>query len=249
MENIGIISFYGLIFGIAGTSLGGLIGAFLKINKEKYLSFILEFAAGLMTAIICFDLIPETLNIVSISTCIIGIFIGIISMIYCNKIVNDYVRKKLTTDKLTNKTSMFRTGIIIAIGLAIHNFPEGLAIGAGFEASNSLGLKLAIAIALHDVPEGISISLPLKTSGTSKIKSILITTLSGLTTGIGAFFGVIIGNVSQSLIGLSLSFAAGAMLYIVTCELIPESKKRYSGRFASLGNMLGLIIGLFTKVL
>ena len=246
MENIGIISFYGLVFGIIGTSIGGFIGAFLKISSDKYLCFILEFAAGLMTSIICFDLIPEALNIVNISLCILGIFIGILSMIYCDKLVNKYC--KASTINLT-KNSMFGTGLIIAIGLAIHNFPEGLAIGAGFESSSALGLKLAIAIALHDVPEGISISLPLKTSGTSKIKAILITTISGLTTGLGAFFGVIVGNISESLIGLSLSFAAGAMLYIVTCELIPESKKRYSGRFASLGNMLGIIIGLFSKVL
>lgn len=248
MENIGIISFYGLIFGIFGTSIGGLIGAFLKLSSDKYLCFILEFAAGLMTAIICFDLIPEALDIIDISSCIIGIFIGILSMIYCNKLVNKFSKISHNKSILTNN-SIFETGIIIAIGLAIHNFPEGLAIGAGFEASSTLGLKLAIAIALHDVPEGISISLPLKISGVSKLKAILITTISGLTTGIGAFFGVIIGNISQKLIGLSLSFAAGCMLYIVACELIPESKKRYSGRFASLGNMTGLIVGLFTKVL
>lgn len=245
MENIGVISLYGLLFGIIGTSIGGFIGAFLKLSSDKYLCFILEFAAGLMTSIICFDLIPEALTIVNISICIIGIFIGILSMILCNK----YISKLSKTTSVIAKNSMFKTGIIIAIGLAIHNFPEGLAIGAGFEASNTLGLKLAIAIALHDVPEGISIALPLKTSGTSKFKSILVTTLSGLTTGLGAFFGVIIGNISQSLIGLSLSFAAGAMLYIVSCELVPESKKRYSGRFASLGNILGIICGLFTQIL
>ena len=68
-------------------------------------------------------------------------------------------------------------------------------------------------------------------------------------TGFGAFFGSLLGSVSQKLIGFSLSFAAGAMLYIITCELIPESKQRYSGRFSSIGNMLGLIIGLFTKIL
>ena len=248
MENLGIISFYGLIFGIVGTTLGGFIGAFLKLSSDKYLCFILEFAAGLMTAIICFDLIPESLNIIGISACIIGIFIGILSMIYCNKLVNNY-SIKYNSNLSYSKNSMFQTGIIIAIGLAIHNFPEGLAIGAGFESSNTLGLKLAIAIALHDIPEGISIALPLKVSGSTKTKSILVTTISGLTTGVGAFFGVIIGNISESLIGLSLAFAAGCMLYIVACELIPESKKRYSGRFASLGNMLGLIMGLFTKVL
>ena len=234
--DIGIISFYGLIFGILGTSIGGFIGAFLNIKSKKFLSFILEFAAGLMTAIVCFDLIPEALKIISITKCIIGIFIGIISMILCDNIVNSHYKN-------------LKTGIIIAIGLGIHNFPEGLAIGAGFESSNTLGFKLAIAIALHDIPEGISISLPLKIAGTSAFKAIIITVISGLTTGLGAFVGSILGSISLDLIGISLAFAAGAMLYIVSCELIPESKNMYKGRFASLGNMLGLVIGILSQII
>lgn len=245
MENIGIISLYGLIFGMIGTTLGGIIGAFLNIKSKKFLSFVLEFAAGLMTAVICFDLIPEGLEIVNISMCILGIFIGIVAMILCDKIVNKYC----TNNSELKGNHMLKTGIIIAIGLAVHNFPEGLAIGAGFESSSILGFKLAIAIALHDVPEGISIALPLKNSGSSKIKAIIITTISGLTTGLGAFFGAIIGNISPTLIGISLSFAAGAMLYIVSCELIPESKNNYKGRFASLGNILGLVIGMLVKTI
>lgn len=242
--NIGIISFYGLIFGILGTSLGGFIGAFLNIKSNKFLSFILEFAAGLMTAIVCFDLIPEALKIVNITECIFGIFIGIISMIFCDNIVNSKYRGN---EKKSN--NLLKTGIIIAIGLAIHNFPEGLAIGAGFESSSTLGFKLAIAIALHDIPEGVSISLPLKSAGTSRYKAILITFLSGLTTGIGAFAGSILGSISLDLIGISLAFAAGAMLYIVSCELIPESKNMYKGRFASIGNMIGLIMGILAQLI
>lgn len=242
--NIGIISFYGLIFGILGTSLGGLIGAFLHINSKKFLCFILEFAAGLMTAIVCFDLIPEALKIVNITECIFGIFIGIFSMILCDNIINSHYKTNTSSH-----SSLLKTGMIIAIGLAIHNFPEGLAIGAGFESSNTLGFKLAIAIALHDIPEGVSISLPLKSAGTSSFKAIVITVLSGLTTGIGAFAGSILGSISLDLIGISLSFAAGAMLYIVSCELIPESKNMYKGRFASVGNMLGLVIGILSQII
>lgn len=243
MESIGIITFYGLIFGMVGTTFGGLLGAILNITSKKILSFILELSAGLMTAIICFDLIPESLEIINISECILGIFFGIIMMIICNKLVHKYCNN----NKSFSGNNLLKTGIIMSIGLAVHNFPEGLAIGAGFGSSTHLGFALATAIALHDVPEGISISLPLKIGGVKKSKTIMITAISGLFTGIGAFFGAIIGNISKELIGLSLAFAAGAMLYIVSCELVPESKKLYSGRFPSVGNIFGLVIGIISK--
>lgn len=133
MENIGNISFLGLIFGMLGTTLGGILGAFINIKSNKFISFILEFAAGLMTAVICFDLIPEALDIINITSCILGIFLGTISMILCDKIVD-----KCFNEKNNYSNSLIKTGIIILIGLSLHNFPEGLAIGAGFEASNAL---------------------------------------------------------------------------------------------------------------
>ena len=149
MESIGTITVYGLIFGMLGTTLGGIIGAFLKIKSNKILSFVLEFAAGLMTAIICFDLIPEALEFANITGCMIGIIIGVIVMILCDELIN---RINFAQKNVKNNT-LFKTGMIICVGLAVHNFPEGLAIGSGFDASTTLGLSLAIAIAIHDVPE------------------------------------------------------------------------------------------------
>ena len=128
----------------------------------------------------------------------------------------------------------------MSIGLAIHNFPEGLAIGSGFEASLKLGLSLAIAICLHDIPEGISMAVPMKNGGMKISKVIFYVILSGITTGIGAFFGAIIGSISQVVISICLSFAAG---------LIPESNKLYQGRMTALGNMIGFIIGIFATTL
>lgn len=150
MENIGTITIYGLIFGMLGTTLGGFIGAFCNVHSNKILSFVLEFASGLMTAIICFDLIPEALEYSDISQCMIGIAIGVFTMIICDEFVNKInFSKKNVQDK-----QLLKTGMIICLGLSIHNFPEGLAIGSGFDASTRLGLSLAIAIAIHDVPEG-----------------------------------------------------------------------------------------------
>ena len=120
MQNIGTITSYGLIFGMIGTILGGVIGVFSKINSNKIISFILEFAAGLMTAVICFDLIPESLEISNITGCIIGIILGVIMMVLCDNIIN---KINFERRNIKNKT-LFKTGMVIFIGLAVHNFPE-----------------------------------------------------------------------------------------------------------------------------
>lgn len=148
----------GLFFGTFGTTLGGIIGCFFNKVSNKFLSFILSFASGLMMAVVCFDLIPEALNISNIIVAIIGIFIGIIVMIFCDLLVENKLGKK----KNLKMNSLLKTGIIVSIGLAIHNFPEGLAIGSGFDVSIKLGIGLALAICLHDIPEGISMAVPMK---------------------------------------------------------------------------------------
>ena len=204
----------GLFFGTFGTTIGGLIGVTFKNMSNRFLSFILEFAAGLMIAIVCFDLVPQALELANLSTTFLGIIIGVISMILCDNVIkNNYNENKRIKQK---NNSLLKTGIIVGIGLALHNFPEGLAIGSGFGASYKLGISLALAIALHDIPEGISMAVPMKSGGMKKSKALFYTFASGLTTGLGAFFGAIVGNISQSLISICLSFAAGAMLYIVS---------------------------------
>ena len=228
----------GLFFGTFGTTLGGILGVLIKKNSNKFLSFILSFASGLMMSIICFDLIPEALGISNISNILIGLIIGIIMMIFCDIIVDK--KFNVSTRFQDNKNGLLKTGIIVSIGLAIHNFPEGLAIGSGLEASIKLGLSLAIAICLHDIPEGISMAIPMKSGGMKAGKIIFYVILSGVTTGIGAFFGAIIGSISQEIISMCLSFAAGAMLYIVSGELIPESNKLYSGKTTAIGNIIGI---------
>ena len=222
-----------------------------------------------MTAIICFELIPEALEIANLPIVILGIILGIIMMIICdllvdnkfnksNKIANKnssisqagrkkyFNNKQLEREKTNsnNKSNLLKTGIIVSIGLAIHNFPEGLAIGSGFEASLKLGLSLAIAICFHDIPEGISMAVPMKNGGMKSSKIIFLVVLSGITTGIGAFFGALVGTISQEVIALCLSLAAGAMIYIVSGELIPEANKLYNGRISALGNIIGILIGL-----
>ncbi len=235
----------GLFFGTFGTTLGGFIGILINKNSNKFLSFILSFASGLMMAVICFDLIPEALEISNVCSVVLGVIIGVASMIFCDVLVQKFFNKK----SYKTNNNLLKTGIIVSIGLAIHNFPEGLAIGSGFEASLKLGLGLAIAICLHDIPEGISMAVPMKNGGMNKLKVIFYVVLSGVTTGVGAFFGAIVGSISQTVISICLSFAAGAMLYIVSGELVPEANSLYKGRMSAIGNMIGFIIGIFATKL
>ena len=147
------ISLLGLFFGTIGTTIGGIIGIVSKKNSNRFLSFILSCASGLMLAVICFDLIPDSIEISSIYITILGIILGIIIMMMCDNLVQKNFNSKVVEND--RNAGLLKTGIIVSIGLALHNIPEGLAIGSGFDASLALGYSLAIAICLHDIPEGI----------------------------------------------------------------------------------------------
>ncbi len=244
MVEIVKIMFIGLFFGTCGTLLGGIIGIQFKSASNRFLSFMLAIASGLMMAIVTLDLIPESLEYGNIYIVLAGIFFGILLIIFCDSMIEKEVNKKFNS----NNKSLIKTALVVAIGLAIHNFPEGLAIGSSMEVSIKLGLSLAIAICIHDIPEGISMAIPMRGAGIGKRKILLYILLSGVTTGIGALFGALVGGISDYIISLCLSFAAGAMIYIVAGELIPEYNNLYRGRITVLGNILGLIGGILISI-
>ena len=117
-------------------------------------------------------------------------------------------------------------------------------MGVGFSASSELGLSLALVIAFHDIPEGISMAVPMKIGGMNKFKTLLLTFASGIPTAFGAYLGMVIGNISKIAIASCLAFAGGTMAYIISGDLIFESKKIYSGRLPSLFNIIGFTLGI-----
>lgn len=149
------------------------------------------------------------------------------------------------------KHELFIAGIVMASAIALHNLPEGMIIGASYAAdSGSLtdgsGFIIAIVIGLHNIPEGMSVAAPLVSGGTKPWKAVMITALSGVPTIIGAAIGYSLGLVSPVWLSLSLSFAGGAMLYVVFGELLPESflmwKSKAPGILALIGTLVGVVL-------
>lgn len=246
MKELLRVSLVGLISGITGTGIGGLMAFFVKNISNRTLSSIIEFSAGLMTAVVCFKLIPEAFQLGNIAMVICSVLMGVFAIILIEDIIlnTEFLKKK----KSNQNSGLLRVGLLTAIGIALHNFPEGFAVGSGFEASVSLGVTLTLVILIHDIPEGIAMAVPLKTGGFSGMRSFMFTILSGVPMGLGAFIGAALGGISKQFIAMCLGFAGGAMLYIVCGELVPESKKLYRGRLPSIGNVLGIICGIIVSI-
>jgi len=238
------ITFFGLISGIAGTGIGALLALAINRINNRLLSFILEFSGGLMTAVVCFELIPEALALGGNLATFAGIFSGIIAIM----IIESFIKESKFFKRNRSNSNLLKTGILMAIGISLHNFPEGFAVGSGFQASVALGAAVTLVIIIHDIPEGIAMALPMISGGFSKSKAFFYTLLSGIPMGIGALLGALLGGISTGFIAACLGFAGGAMLYIVFVELVPESKKIYLGRLSSIGNLIGIICGIIVSI-
>ncbi len=235
---------------IAGvsTALGVVVLLIFGKPKEKFLAMLLGFAGGIMLAISVFELLPESVILSFMTVSIISFIFGALMMFGLDKLIphshlstTDHLEIE-NPEKIKMNLSMLRTGYLIFFGIGLHNLPEGIAIGAGFESSPEIGLYIAIAIALHNVPEGLAIAGPLKTAGIKNLKIIIFALGAGLMTVVGTFISLLIFNITKVFIGGFLAFAAGAMIYIVNDELIPQSNIIHN-HFANVGIIIGLLLG------
>lgn len=267
------------IAGIGGTGLGGLVGAVIKKDSTKIVSLLLAFAGGIMMAIVCFDLIPESFHPdgaaedIPLVVIVLGILFGFGAVSLFNRIIDKKVNPEIehidanhpaTADELDelihadhlhkharegNKQEMHIAGIVMACAIGLHNIPEGMVIGAYYagNASELFGgaaFLIAIVIGLHNIPEGMSVAVPLITGGMKNSKAVFITALSGATTVLGAVIGLMVGLISPIWLSLSLTFAGGAMLYVVLCELLPESFLMWRSKAPGAMTLLGILAGL-----
>ena len=233
------ITLIGLMAGTMGTGIGGLLALSLLKPSNNVLGLMLGFSGGIMLSIVFMELLQKAAEN-SFAHMIVGLLLGILVFVYLD---NYFPHWHYVSEETVGKAYV-RKGVLIATGIALHNLPEGIAIGAGFASSEQMGITLAILIAAHNIPEGMAVGFPLYFGGLGRVKSLAITLMAGVPMGVGALLGALAGNISFSFLSLSLGFAAGAMLYIVCDELIPDVYRLASAHTAILGITAGILTGM-----
>ncbi len=235
------VTLLGIMAGCVGTGLGGLIALILARITPVQLSTMLGFSAGIMISVVAFELMPEALEMGGLFWALLGLILGAVIMLGVDVILP---HMHILGETEGVHSPFIKAGVVLGIGIGMHNLPEGLAIGvAGFQ-DLSVGIALAVAIALHNIPEGMGMAIPLKIGKISNGKIILSTVAVGIPMGLGALIGGLIGQISPEVIALALGFAAGAMLFITCDEMIPQAEKLAEGHSATLGIVTGVIIGI-----
>ena len=265
--------------GMGGTGMGGLISCLFRMDSSKTVSLLLSFAAGVMTSVVCFDLLTEALHPDGKSNNVVLVVLGVLAGYVIIALLNAWIDRNTnhevahidenhprTADSLEELThanhlqehregrqprsGLFLAGLVMAAAIALHNIPEGMVIGASFARTaretllNRGGLTMAIVIGLHNIPEGMAVAVPLISGGMPKWRSAAITALTGFPTILGALLGFTVGAMGATALALSLSFASGAMLYVVFGELLPESILMWRSKLPATATIIGMLTGL-----
>jgi ZIP family zinc transporter len=241
-----VIGFFASILAGLATGLGALPALFFKDISKNLFNSLLGAAAGVMLAATAFSLLVPGIaygNVIwpshGIYIVALGMLIGAAFLHFADRQLPHVHFDALPDEQLTSLKKVW----LFIIAITIHNFPEGLSVGVSFGAGDlKNGLVLAIAIALQNIPEGLAVALPLVGLGYNKWKAVGIATLTGLVEPIGGLLGVTMVSVFQSVLPLAMGFAAGAMLFVISEEIIPETHSNGRSRYATFALLGGFII-------
>ena len=230
------------MFGLAvgsGTLLGGIM-AYLFKTERKIEAFLLGASSGIGIAVSLTALLPASLSLGGIGYSVLGFLLGGIVLAITDAAFPHSHCEERYGDRLY---MMLKAASLIAVGIIIHDFPEGLAIGAGLASSAKLGIAVALALAFHNIPEGISIVRPLLGTSMKRSTIMLLPFISVIVTVVASvLMFLVMGNAAPVLLASGLAFSAGAMLYISLTEVIPQMKRARRQEIA-ISLFIGLVIG------
>ena len=270
------VSFALLLATLAGlcTAIGGAIAIFMCRPQCWHLALILGFSAGVMLYISFAELLPTAAQQVGLVTANAAFFIGILVIGILDFAIphhykeeqhgetpptlSTWVRGRIrrgrqsATTRPGRSSVLMRAGVLTAIGVAIHNFPEGLIVFSSVIAGDfSLGLVVAIAVAIHNIPEGVSVFIPVYEGSGSRRRAFLYSFLAGVAEPVGALLGYAILStfLTPTVLSALLAFAAGIMVYISLDELLPAAHKYGEAHLTIVGIVIGMGVMALSLVL
>jgi ZIP family zinc transporter len=235
----------------AGLAAGvGALPIFFKREvSAKTLDAMLGFAAGVMLAATAFSLIVPAIEyggggVRGALIAVVGILLGGIFLDLADRYSPH--THFISGPEGSSSSSDLRKIWLFIIAITIHNFPEGLAVGVGFGHGDlANGLTLAIGIGLQNLPEGLAVALPLIRERYTALQAFLIALATGLVEPVGGIIGITLVQIAQPILPLALAFAAGAMLFVISDEIIPETHRRGFERVATYAVLIGFVVMMF----
>ena len=226
--------------------LGGLPVFFFQGISTKLYSVFLAFSAGVMVAASFFSLIIPALKAGNPFLVFAGILAGGVFIHYADLVVphEHFLRGHEGPD-----SKKLRGMILLFLAMTIHNFPEGMAVGVSFHEGFSNGLIMAFGIGMQNIPEGMAVALPARGLGYSPAKAFLLTFISAIVEPIGGAIGAGLVMFAKPVLPFLMAFAAGAMLFVVSDEMIPESHGGGRERIATFSFLIGLVLMMCLDVL
>ncbi len=243
-----------LMAGLA-TGVGALPVFTARKVPERLKDGLLGFAAGVMLAASFFSLLLPSLDaserlyggsVAAASIAVAGLLLGVGALALINERAP---HEHFVLGQEGPPTAELRKIWLFIVAITIHNFPEGLAVGVGFGSGDiDNGISLAIGIGLQNMPEGLAVALALTGEGYSRRHAFLVALLTGLVEPVGGLLGAGVVVIAQPLLPWGLAFAAGAMLYVISHEIIPETHRRGFQNEATTGLTVGLCVMMFLDV-
>ncbi len=230
------------------TGIGSAIAYFIRKPKTVYLSFALGLSAGVMIYISFIEMLPDAMEEIGEPYGILAFFIGIafIGLIdfFVPEEENPHHYPDLEHPGEHDHVKLMRTGLLTALAIGIHNFPEGIATFAAAYKDPKLGAFIAFAIAIHNIPEGIAVSVPIFFATGSRKKAFFYSFLSGISEPVGAILGflILMPFINDALLAGTLAFIAGIMIYISLDELVPMAHRYGHSHLAISGVVAGMLV-------
>jgi len=232
----------GVLLVSTGAGLATGLGGFMAISRrpnEKQLGFLMGFTAGVMLALAFVGLLDEAWEEAGFGTATVAFGAGALLMFVID-IFLPHIRFAVQEPGVVDRR-LFTTGMLIAVGISLHNIPEGAAVGAGYIDAPKFGMMVAAGMALHNVPEGVATALPIYASGASRLAAVRLSILAGLVEPVGALGAALLLTSFQGLMPAALAFAAGVMTFITLDELIPAARREGHEHHTALGIISGAI--------